>query len=204
MRVAIYARVSTLDKDQNPEVQLRELREYCKARSWEMTAELVDEGYSGATDNRPGFNELLRLVRLRKVDGVVCWKMDRIGRSMKGMILFLEELNTLNVTFVSLTEGIDFGSPAGRFMSHILISVAALERELTVERTKAGLRHAVACGKILGRPKKHNEEEIVSLRKQGKSYRVIAKQLNCPLGVVSRAIASATKSGVLSPSPKAC
>lgn len=202
MRVAVYARVSTLDKDQNPEVQLREIREFCQARKWTVVQEFVDHGYSGATDNRPALNQMMGIARRRKIDAIVCWKMDRIGRSMKNMILLLEELNNLGVSFVSLTEGIDFSTAAGRFMTHILMSVASLEREILIERTKAGLRHAIASGKVLGRPKKHDETKIVELRATGKSYRTIAKELSCPLGVVSRAIRDATKSGVLSPSQK--
>jgi DNA invertase Pin-like site-specific DNA recombinase len=198
MRVALYARVSTLDKDQNPEVQLRELREYCSARNLRVSFELIDHGYSGANIQRPAYTELMRLARLRKVDCVVCWKMDRVGRSMKEMIFFLEEMTNLKILFVSLTEGIDFGSPAGRFMSHILISVASLERDLTIERTKAGLRNAVAMGKTLGRPPKHDPNKIIELRNSGKSYRQIVSELKCPLGVVSKVIANARKSGKIS------
>lgn len=194
MRVALYARVSTLDKDQNPEVQLRELREYCKARGWADVIELIDHGHSGISDKRPSYNELLRISRLRKVDCIVCWKMDRVGRSMRHMVDFLEEINTLGIKFISLTEGIDFTTPAGKFMSHILISVASLERDILIERTRAGLRYAVACGKTLGRPRKHNYEKILDLRSKGYSYRKIAAELNCAQGVVSSVIADARNS----------
>ena len=86
MRVALYARVSTLDKDQNPEVQLRELREYCSARNLTISFELIDHGYSGANNQRPAYTELMRLARLRKVDCIVCWKMDKILTIYKMML----------------------------------------------------------------------------------------------------------------------
>lgn len=196
MRVVLYARVSTIDKDQNPEVQLKELREYCAARKWNATQELVDIGYSGIDDKRPKLNELIKLARARKIDCIVCWRMDRIGRSMKHMVLFLEEIQALGILFVSLTEGIDFSTPSGRFMSHILISVASLERDILIERTRAGLRFAVASGKKLGRPRKHDRDKIIEFRKLGYSYRKIADELNCAEGVVSSVLSDARKSGL--------
>lgn len=200
MRVVLYARVSTVDKDQNPEVQLKELREYCTARKWSVSAELVDIGYSGVDDKRPKLNELIKLARARKIDCIVCWRMDRIGRSMKHMVLFLEEIQALGILFVSLTEGIDFSTPSGRFMSHILISVASLERDILIERTRAGLKYAVANGKKLGRPRKHSREKIIEMRELGYSYRKIASELNCAEGVVSSVLYDARKSGLNSDS----
>jgi DNA invertase Pin-like site-specific DNA recombinase len=111
LRAAIYARVSTLD--QEPENQLRELRRYVEARGW-TGVEFVDRGVSGARDSRPALDALIRDARRRKFDVVVCWRLDRLGRSLKHLVLLLDELQALGVSFVSLGEGIDATTPAGR------------------------------------------------------------------------------------------
>src|SRR5688500_7293475 len=105
MRAGIYARVSTFE--QEPENQLRELRRYVEARGWTAAAEFVDKGLSGAKDSRPALNELLRDAKKRKLDIVICWRLDRLGRSLRHLILLLDELTALGVGFVSLGEGID-------------------------------------------------------------------------------------------------
>jgi DNA invertase Pin-like site-specific DNA recombinase len=111
MRAAIYARVSTLD--QEPENQLGELRRYAQSRGWAIT-EYVDRGISGAKDRRPALDALVQDARRRRCDVVVCWRLDRLGRSLKHLITLLEELQTLSVAFVSLAEGIDATTPAGK------------------------------------------------------------------------------------------
>ena len=111
MRAAIYARVSTLD--QEPENQLAEVRRYVEARGWKAV-EFVDRGISGAKDRRPALDELVAAARRRNVDVVVCWRLDRLGRSLKHLITLLDELQSLGVGFVSLNEGIDATTAAGR------------------------------------------------------------------------------------------
>ena len=111
MKAAIYARVSTLD--QEPENQLQELRRYLEARGW-TGVEYVDRGVSGAKDRRPALDQLLADARRRRFDVVVCWRLDRLGRNLKHLIMLLEELQALGVAFVSLAEGIDATTPAGR------------------------------------------------------------------------------------------
>lgn len=150
MRAALYARVSTFD--QEPENQLAELRQYAEARGWTVT-EFVDRGISGAKDRRPALDELLRTARRRKVDTVVCWRLDRLGRNLRHLILLLDELAAVGVGFVSLAEGIDTQTPAGRLQLHILGAIAEFERARIAERVKAGLTRARAQGKQLGRPR---------------------------------------------------
>jgi DNA invertase Pin-like site-specific DNA recombinase len=151
MRAALYARVSTLD--QEPENQLQELRRYAEARGW--TAQVyVDHGISGAKDRRPALDELLRDAKRRRVDVVICWRLDRLGRNLKHLITLLEELQRLGVAFVSLAEGIDATTPAGKLQMHILGAIAEFERARIAERVKAGLQRARAQGTRLGRPRK--------------------------------------------------
>lgn len=151
MRAAIYARVSTLD--QEPENQLVELRRYVQARGW-LAVEYVDHGVSGAKDRRPSLDGLVADAKRRKFDVLVCWRLDRLGRNLRHLILLLDELQALGVGFVSLAEGIDATTPAGRLQLHILGAIAEFERGRIQERVKAGLARAKAQGKTLGRPRK--------------------------------------------------
>ncbi len=149
MRVALYARVSTLE--QEPENQLAELRPYISARGWDAR-EYVDRGVSGARDSRPALDQLLKDARQRKLDCVAVWRLDRLGRSLRHLVTLLDELQAIGVSFVSLNEGIDFGTPAGRLQVGILAALAQFERERISERVQAGLARARRQGKRLGRP----------------------------------------------------
>jgi DNA invertase Pin-like site-specific DNA recombinase len=151
MRSAIYARVSTFD--QEPENQLAEIRRYVGARGW-TSAEYVDRGISGAKDRRPALDELLKDARRRRFDVLVVWRLDRLGRNLRHLITLLEELQALGIAFVSLNEGIDATTPAGKLQMHILGAIAEFERARIAERVKAGLQRARAQGKRLGRPRK--------------------------------------------------
>ena len=148
-RAAIYARVSTLD--QTTENQLRELRHFIKARDWTVR-EYVDDGASGSTDKRPALDKLLRDAKRRRFDVLVCWRLDRLGRNLRHLILFLEELSALGVAFVSLAEEIDATTPAGRLQMHILGAIAEFERARIAERVRLGLAPVQASGQKLGRP----------------------------------------------------
>ena len=150
MKAAIYVRVSTVD--QEPENQLRELRQYIAARGW-TAVEYVDRGVSGSKDKRPALDELLTAAKRRKFDVVVCWRLDRLGRNLKHLITLLEDLQALGIAFVSLAEGIDATTPAGKLQMHILGAIAEFERGRIVERVMAGLERARAQGTRLGRPK---------------------------------------------------
>jgi DNA invertase Pin-like site-specific DNA recombinase len=143
--------VSTFD--QEPENQLAEVRRYTAARGW-TAVEYVDRGVSGAKDRRPALDDLLRDARRRRFDVLVVWRLDRLGRNLRHLITLLEELQALGIAFVSLNEGIDATTPAGKLQMHILGAIAEFERARIAERVKAGLQRARAQGKRLGRPRK--------------------------------------------------
>jgi DNA invertase Pin-like site-specific DNA recombinase len=149
-RAAIYARVST--SDQTCENQLEELRRYVTARGWKAV-EYIDEGISGAKERRPALDRLVADAKRRRLDVVVCWRLDRLGRNLKDLITLLEELQVLGVDFVSLAEGIDATTPAGKLQMHILGAIAEFERARIAERVRAGLERARRNGTRLGRPR---------------------------------------------------
>ena len=148
-RAALYGRVSTTD--QTAENQLAELRHYAAARRWVVT-EYVDVGVSGASDRRPALDRLIRDAKYRRVDVLVCWRLDRLGRNLRHLVTLLDELHAFGVSFVSLGEGIDCTTPAGRLQLHILAALAEFERARIRERVKAGLARARREGTRLGRP----------------------------------------------------
>jgi DNA invertase Pin-like site-specific DNA recombinase len=149
VRAALYARVSTLD--QHPENQLAELQRYIERRGWKAVP-FIDKGISGAKDSRPALNAMLQQARRRQIDVVVCWRLDRLGRNLKHLVTVLDELQALGVAFVSLNEGIDATTSAGKLQMHILAAIAEFERARIVERVNAGLARARAKGTRLGRP----------------------------------------------------
>ena len=150
MRCAIYARVST--NDQTCENQLQELRRYVAARGW-TAVEYVDAGVSGSKERRPALDQLLADGKRRRFDVLVCWRLDRLGRNLKHLITLLDDLQALGIAFVSLAEGIDATTPAGKLQMHILGAIAEFERSKIIERVRAGLAPRVAQGKPLGRPR---------------------------------------------------
>jgi DNA invertase Pin-like site-specific DNA recombinase len=182
MRAGIYARVSTLEQDCDN--QLLELRRYVEARGW-TSVEFVDRGISGAQDRRPALDALVKDAKRRRLDVLVCWRLDRLGRSLKHLITLLDELQVLGVAFVSLAEGIDATTPAGKLQMHILGAIAEFERERIRERVLAGLQRARAQGKRLGRPRRELPPEAI-LRAQTAGLTV--RQAAAKLGV-SRATA---------------
>jgi DNA invertase Pin-like site-specific DNA recombinase len=184
MRAGIYARVSTFE--QEPENQLQELRRYVEARGWAASVEYVDKGVSGAKDSRPALNDLLRDAKKRKLDIVICWRLDRLGRSLRHLILLLDELTALGVGFVSLGEGIDTSTPAGRLQLHVLGAIAEFERARIVERVRAGLARARRQGKRLGRPPRRiTARELASVA--ALSTRAAARELRISASQVHRA-----------------
>jgi len=178
MNTAIYARVST-SNGQDPEMQLRELREYCQRRGWQLKGEYIDSGISGMKDSRPELNRLMADAHKRLFDAVVVWRFDRFARSVSHLLRALETFGSLGIQFVSLSEQVDTSTPAGKMVFTVLGAVAELERSLIVERVRAGLRNARAKGKHLGRPRKVSDAtKIKQLRAQGASWRMIGKELN--------------------------
>ena len=149
-RAAIYARVSTLD--QEPENQLQELRRYVEARGW-TAQEFVDRGVSGAKDRRPALDRLVNDAKRRRFDVLVVWRLNRLGRNLRHLVTLLDDLQALGVAFVSLGEGIDCTTPAGRLQLHILAALAEFEKSRIAERVRAGLARVRANGTRLGRPR---------------------------------------------------
>ena len=173
MRAAIYARVSTAD--QTCENQLRELRSYCEARQLVAT-EFVDQGISGAKESRPALDALLKDARRRKMDLVIVWRLDRLGRNLRHLILTLDELTAIGVGFVSLGEGIDTNTPAGRLQLHILGAIAEFERARIAERVRVGMARAKSQGRHVGRPRpKVTDDQLAAL--DGVSVREVAARL---------------------------
>ena len=161
MRAAIYARVST--QDQEPENQLQEVRRYVQARDW-TAVEYVDRGVSGAKDRRPALDDLIRDARRRRFDVLVCWRLDRLGRNLKHLITLLDELQALGIAFVSLAEGIDATTPAGKLQMHILGAIAEFERARIAERVKVGMRRAKSEGRHVGRRRRDvSNDEIAAV-----------------------------------------
>jgi DNA invertase Pin-like site-specific DNA recombinase len=185
VNAAICARVSTLD--QHIENQLLELRRYAEARGWTAT-EFVDQGVSGAKDRRPALDEMLKAARRRKFDVLVCWRLDRLGRNLRHLILLLDELQSLGIDFVTLGEGLDTSTPAGRLQLHILSTIAEFERSRLQERVLAGLARAKAQGQKLGRPeRKIPADQILAVR--GLPVREAARRLGIPRTTLQRALA---------------
>lgn len=152
MKVAIYARVSTTD--QNCDNQLLELRRYVDARGWEPFNEYVDQGVSGAKERRPALDELLKDAKRRRLDLVVVWSLDRLGRSLRHLIAVLDDFQALGISFVSLREGLDLSTPAGRLQWQIIGAISEFERARIAERVRSGMQRARAQGKQVGRPSK--------------------------------------------------
>lgn len=188
-RALLYARCSTKN-DQRPEVQIQELQDYANARGWQVESDniIVDEGLSGRNPNRPGLQKLMSLARSRKIDCILILKLDRLFRSLKHIIVTLEELNEIGVELVSIKENLDMSTSAGRLLVHLISSFAEFEAELARERTLIGIEYSRRKGVKLGRPSTVDYEKIIELRNQGMSYRQLQK-----LGYSSWAIQQAVK-----------
>ncbi len=188
MKAALYARVSTTN-GQDPEMQLRELREYADRRAWKIAGEYIDVGISGAREKRPELDRMMADAHRRRFDAVVVWKFDRFARSVSHLLRALETFKALGIDFVSLSEQVDTSTPTGRMIFTVLGAVAELERSLIAERVRAGLRNARAKGKRLGRPRKAvDHSRIAALRRVGRSWAAIGQELGVGEGTVRRAV----------------
>lgn len=185
-RVALYARVSTLN-GQDPEMQLRELREYSGRRGWEIAGEYIDQGVSGAKESRPELNRLTVAAHRRAFDAVLVWKIDRYGRSLEHLVNALADLGAYGVAFISLRDNLDLSTPSGRLMFQIIGAMAEFERALIQERVRAGLRNARAKGKRLGRPCRNvDAARVTALRASGASWRAISRELGVGIATLYR------------------
>ncbi|EHI50200.1 recombinase family protein [Aeromonas salmonicida] len=168
-----YARVST--QDQNLELQLEALTKAGCQKVFEDTI-------SGTRTDRPGLGKALEM--LREGDTLVVWKLDRLGRSVKQLVALVSDLHKQGIQFRSLTDSsIDTGTPSGRFFFHVMASLAEMERDLTVERTRAGLEVAKQLGRKGGRKPKMTDSKIESAKKllaSGVPPRMWPRTLVCP------------------------
>src|SRR5215471_15824036 len=177
-RVAIYARVSTVDKGQDPETQLRALREYAARRGLVPVGEYSDYA-SGTRDDRPQYQALLTAARKRQVDVVLVWRYDRFARSTQALVQALHEFHRLGVDFISHQENIDTTTPQGELIFTVMASLAQFERALISERVKAGMARAKAQGKRISRAPipRGVQVRIANLSRQGGSIHQISKKL---------------------------
>jgi DNA invertase Pin-like site-specific DNA recombinase len=192
--VVIYARVST-DK-QNHDSQLTELREYCARRKWTGVEEITDT-VSGVNSSRKGLDRLMAAVRKGKVDIVVCYKLDRLGRSLAHLAAMIAEFTAHHVALVVPEQGIDTSgaNSAARLQMNILCAVAEFEHEIIRERVNAGIARAKARGVRFGRPRSIDAHAgcVARLRAQGRTGRAIAKELGIPSSNVFRLIGELEK-----------
>ena len=180
VKAALYSRVSTEDKGQDNEVQLRELRAFCQRIGYDIYNEYCDVGESGAKRSRPALNEMMQDANKKLFDVVVVWKLDRLSRSLGHLIETLNSLNERKIGFVCLTQDIDTTTAGGQLMFHVIGAFAEFERQLIAERVKAGLAKRKADGKGLGRQNLMTEEmrkqlvdSIIVQHKEGKALRKI-------------------------------
>jgi DNA invertase Pin-like site-specific DNA recombinase len=186
-RAALYLRVSTVD--QHPETQLLDLEQMARQRGLEIVQKYVDHGVSGTRVRRPGLDQMMAGARRGEFDVVVVWACDRLARSVKHFLDVLDELNRLNVEFVSFREQLDTGGPLGRAVVVIISAIAELERSLIVERVRAGMRRAKLEGRHIGRrPLELDEAGIRRDRQHGQSLRQIANTYRISTATVCRVL----------------
>jgi DNA invertase Pin-like site-specific DNA recombinase len=188
-KVAIYARVST--SDQSAESQLMELRSYCARRDFAIHREYVDQVTGIVQKRRQSqggeYKRLMSDARQKHFDVVLVWKFDRFARSLKDLIEGLQLFQELGIAFISATQDIDTTTSMGRFFFQVVGAFAEMEREIIVERVRAGVANARRKGKVLGRPRSSStaeEQRILDLHERGKSHRQIAQEIaRSPSGV---------------------
>jgi DNA invertase Pin-like site-specific DNA recombinase len=183
---ALYMRVSSVD--QHPETQLYDLRALAQQRGFQIVAEYTDK-ISGTKARRPGLGDLLRDARRGRFQVVLVWASDRIARSVRHFLEVLDELNHLGIEFVSFRENLDTGGPLGRAVVIIIGAIAELERNLIIERVRAGMRRARLEGRHIGRrPLDIDRVAVLRERAQGQSLTQIAKSFQISRATVSRLI----------------
>lgn len=196
--IALYCRTSTLMQSTGLEAQARALKTYCDANGLNGYILYSDEGISGTKANRPELDRLMAAVGRGEVSSVIVYSFSRFARSVTHLLQALQKFDECGVSFISISENLDTRSSTGRFVFTILAALAALEREILVERVKTGLANAKAKGKRLGRPRKRPDELIKELLLRGFSYRKIARIAKCShwsIAEVAKAMRSEKKSG---------
>ncbi len=186
-RIALYARVST-DK-QTCENQLQELRTIAERMNYTIIAEFIDNSISGmkTRQNRPALDQLMKSATQRRFDMVMCWSIDRLGRSLQNLVEILNELQALKIDLFFLQQGMDTSTPSGRMIFSVFGAIGEFERNLIRERVIAGQKRAVANGVKMGRPSKMNDgmrSAIQLLREKGMGIKQIARELKVGIGTV--------------------
>jgi len=165
------------------------LERYSKERGFRIFKVYKDNGVSGTKDTRLGLSQLMDDAKKKKFDIVLVWRFDRFARSTKHLVNALYEFRNLGIDFISYQENIDTSSPLGEAIFTIISAMATLERDIIAERVRGGLRKAKANGKKLGRPKNEvDTDKVIEYRKQNKSIRQIANELNLSKGAVQRTL----------------
>ncbi len=197
LRAALYARVSTSNHGQDVGLQLEELRQLAQQRGWTIVGEFVDQGVSGTTTSRPALDAMLDAARRGKLDLIVTWKLDRLGRSLQHLLQVLDDLSTHRVGFVAARDaGIDTTSPQGRLLLQLLGAFAEFERAMIRERVIAGVCRAQAAGTHCGRPRRELDLRAAKLLlQQGQSVRQVAEMLAIPRGTLIRRLADDAAQG---------
>jgi DNA invertase Pin-like site-specific DNA recombinase len=193
VRIALYARVSTSNGQQTTETQLLQLREYCQRRGWENVVEFIDNGVSGCKASRPALDRLMADARRCKFDVVVVWKLDRFGRSIRQLVNDVTTIGELGIAFVSVTEGFDMTTAAGRMQFGIFSTFAEFERSLIVERVKSGLARAKSQGRVPGF--KRQVLDLTTIRTRmagGESMRACARSFAISPALLSKRLREAT------------
>src|SRR3712207_6020610 len=183
LRAGLYARVSTEDRGQDPETQLRPLREYAKRRGFKVVGEYVDKT-SGTIESRPNYQRLFEAARKRELDVVLVWRYDRFARSTRALVNALGEFRARGVAFISYQENVDTTTPQGELVFGMMANLAQFESALIGERVKAGMARARAQGKQTSRPPipEATKSKIAELRGQGVSIKRIARELGIAYG----------------------
>lgn len=194
-RAAVYHRASTVDQDAT--LAREELKAAAKARGFAVVMTIEETG-SGARNDRPGLQRVLRAAQKHEVDVVLCWKLDRFARSALDLLANIQLLEDAGVRFIAVTQGIDIkpdGDPMSRLILTVLAGVAQFERQLIIERTRLGLEKARRSGKRLGRPRSTavDPAAVASLRASGASWSAVAAQLGCTSSAARRAAARASE-----------
>jgi len=195
-RVALYARVSTLDKGQDPETQLKQLREYAQRRNFEIIGEFIDYA-SGTSQDRTQYKMIMEAAKKRKVDVVLVWRYDRFARSTQALVNAMKEFQSLGIDFISYQENIDTTTPTGELIFHVMASLAQFESSLISQRVKAGMARAKDQGKQISRPKLPQTKlhQILELQKTGLSMNQISIRSGVAYGTVYNYLAKKKQPG---------
>jgi DNA invertase Pin-like site-specific DNA recombinase len=197
LKAALYLRVSTLD--QHPETQRYDLLQLVQQRGFTIVDEYVDR-LSGSRARRPGLDRMLSDARRGRFQVLVVWSFDRLGRSVRHFLEVVDELQHINVEFISFRENVDSGGALGRAMMVILGAVAELERNLIIERVRAGMRRARLEGQHIGRPKLIvDRDAVLRDRQRGLSIRQLAKMHRLSRTSVTRCLQQPPHAGEQQP-----